>query len=139
GDLAPHVRAGPNRGCGPQPAPRDAGALAHEPFPVKPSFNERNVSDKPKQIQKIPPFTPALRQHIVTKYRCRQESLLAVDRGVAKVMAALAKTGALSHTDVIYTSDNGLQQGEHRLKGGKQQPYEESLRVPLVIRGPGIP
>jgi arylsulfatase A-like enzyme len=39
---------------------------------------------------------------------------------------------------VIFTSDNGYMHGEHRIRAEKVQPYEEALRVPLVIRGPGI-
>ena len=39
----------------------------------------------------------------------------------------------------MFTSDNGFEQGQHRIPNGKQQPYEESLRVPLLIRGPGVP
>ena len=38
---------------------------------------------------------------------------------------------------IVFLSDNGWMQGEHRIPGDKFLPYEESLRVPLVIRGPG--
>ena len=40
---------------------------------------------------------------------------------------------------IVFLSDNGWMQGEHRIPGDKFLPYEESLRVPLVIRGPGVP
>ncbi len=40
---------------------------------------------------------------------------------------------------LIYTSDNGFFHGEHRLPGDKKHIYEESIRVPLLMRGPGIP
>jgi arylsulfatase A-like enzyme len=40
---------------------------------------------------------------------------------------------------VIFTSDNGFEQGEHRIRTGKGRAYEESIRVPLVACGPGIP
>ena len=40
---------------------------------------------------------------------------------------------------IVFVSDNGWLQGEHRIPGDKFLPYEESLRVPLVIRGPGVP
>ena len=40
---------------------------------------------------------------------------------------------------MIFTSDNGFFYGEHRIFQGKQRAYEESIRVPLVMRGPGIP
>jgi arylsulfatase A-like enzyme len=40
---------------------------------------------------------------------------------------------------VIFTSDNGFFHGEHRIPQGKERVYEESIRVPLMIRGPGMP
>ena len=73
------------------------------------------------------------------KYRCALESLLSVDQGVGRILDALKARGELGDTYVIYTSDNGYLNGEHRLAEGKIKPYEESIRVPLVIRGPGIP
>jgi len=39
----------------------------------------------------------------------------------------------------VFTSDNGWMQGEHRIPSGKVVPYEESIRVPLILRGPGVP
>jgi N-acetylglucosamine-6-sulfatase len=57
---------------------------------------------------------------------------------VGQVLGALRRTGELENTYVVFTSDNGYLLGEHRLRG-KHLPYEESIRVPLVVRGPGIP
>ena len=48
-------------------------------------------------------------------------------------MTALRDTNQLHNTMIVFTSDNGLQWGEHRL-GGKNKAYEESIRVPFVIR-----
>jgi arylsulfatase A-like enzyme len=45
----------------------------------------------------------------------------------------------LRKTVLIYTSDNGFFAGEHRIPQGKKHIYEESIRVPLLMRGPGIP
>ncbi len=47
--------------------------------------------------------------------------------------------GELNNTLIIYTSDNGFFHGEHRIPGHKLRVYEESIRVPLLMRGPGIP
>ena len=52
---------------------------------------------------------------------------------------ALAATGLAANTYVIFTSDNGYMNGEHRVRTEKVQPYEEAIKVPLMIRGPGIP
>ena len=48
------------------------------------------------------------------------------------------KPGVLSNTYIVFTSDNGWHHGEHRIRSGKARPYEESVRVPLVISGPGV-
>ncbi len=53
-------------------------------------------------------------------------------------MATLKDTGKLDNTVVIYTSDNGFLFGDHRLVG-KTAAYEGSIKVPLLMRGPGIP
>jgi arylsulfatase A-like enzyme len=58
---------------------------------------------------------------------------------VALTMRTLRQTGQLRNTYVVFTSDNGYFLGEHRMRQGKILPYEPSLRVPLLIRGPGIP
>ena len=65
--------------------------------------------------------------------------LLAVDDMVATIVGALRETGRLDNTYVIYTSDNGFHMGQHRLFIGKTTAYEEDIRVPMVLRGPGVP
>ena len=62
-----------------------------------------------------------------------------VDDEVANIMETLERTGELDNTYVVFTSDNGFFLGEHRRRQGKILPYDPSLRVPLVMRGPGIP
>lgn len=54
-------------------------------------------------------------------------------------MAELRRVGELDNTYVILKSDNGYMQGEHGVPNGKMMPYEPSTRVPLIVRGPGIP
>ena len=51
----------------------------------------------------------------------------------------MSATGALDNTYIVFTSDNGYHLGEHGIPLGKQSPYDESLRVPLIVRGPGVP
>jgi N-acetylglucosamine-6-sulfatase len=144
--LAPHG-GGPNPNPQPpadcqntaKPAPRHAAAFDSEPLPQPASFNEEDVSDKPLDIQGLPPLTAEDVTNIERRYRCRIESLLAVDEGVAQILDALARSGELGQTLFIYTSDNGFFGGEHRIPGGKHRLYEPSARVPLLIRGPGIP
>ena len=72
------------------------------------------------------------------RYRGRMESLLAVDEAVKRIIGRLRKAGDLRKTYIVFTSDNGLQLGSHRLIF-KAFLYEESTRVPLIIRGPRFP
>ena len=121
-----------------RPASRHVGAFDSEPLPEPPSFNESDVSDKPPSIQALPQLNPGEISDITRKYRCELESLLSVDDGVKRVVGELEERGELGNTYVMFTSDNGFFHGEHRIPGGKRRLYEESIRVPLLIRGPGI-
>ena len=104
----------------------------------KPSFNEADMSDKPSWMQSWQPFTGDRYDRLVQFNRARARALQAVDEGVGRIVQKLRNTGELSHTLIIFTSDNGYLLGEHRY-AGKVLAYEESLRVPLLMRGPGVP
>ena len=121
----------------PRPAPRDQGAFARLGLPHPPSFNERNMADKPA-FMRPRAIDPERRQFIRRRHRDRLASLLAADDAVARVVRALRRSGELANTHVIFTSDNGFLLGEHR-DLGKVVLYEESVGVPLAIRGPGFP
>jgi N-acetylglucosamine-6-sulfatase len=71
-------------------------------------------------------------------HRSRLESLLSVDALAADLTSALRHSDELQDTLFIYTSDNGYLLGEHRLSA-KEALYEEVIRVPLILRGPGLP
>lgn len=60
------------------------------------------------------------------------------DEQLGAILAALAETGQLANTIVVYLSDHGLGLGSHGLLG-KQNLYEPSVRVPLILAGPGVP
>jgi N-acetylglucosamine-6-sulfatase len=53
---------------------------------------------------------------------------------VSRIVDALTETGRLSNTMIVFTSDNGLLWGEHRWHDRKEAAYDESIRVPLVVR-----
>jgi arylsulfatase A-like enzyme len=122
-----------------KPAARHAGLLDDEPLPLPPSFNEADVSDKPRPISRFEPMSPQQITRTTKNYRCRGESLFAIDEGVKRIVEALRASGELRDTLLIYTSDNGFFHGEHRIGAGKNRVYEEAVRVPLLMRGPGIP
>ncbi|MGH3444812.1 MAG: sulfatase family protein [Nocardioidaceae bacterium] len=109
-------------------------------IPHAPGYHgEPDVAGKPFFIRDLPPLTAAERHAIREDARQRAESLSLVDDEVASLVQVLKRTGQLDNTYLVFTSDNGYFLGEHRMRQGKILPYEPSLRVPLVIRGPGIP
>ena len=142
--LAPHSGGprdsdDPANPASPSPAPRHRNAFANQPLPAPPSLNEADMSDKPAAMRNRPLLTNARLNAIRENYQQRLESLLAVDEAVRDILSALSATGELGRTLVIYTSDNGFFHGEHRVPAGKVLVYEPSVRVPLIMRGPGIP
>jgi arylsulfatase A-like enzyme len=82
---------------------------------------------------------PAQQAIAQTIWRKRQESLMAVDEDVARMVRTLTAAGVLDDTLLVFTSDNGFLIGEHHVTESKVLPYEGSIRVPLMMRGPGIP
>ncbi|MDQ5894086.1 MAG: Sulfatase [Actinomycetota bacterium] len=136
---APHGDSRPP--IGPEPAVRHYDSALRTPGPRPPGFNERDFSDKPKFLRDADAAAPLSQNEInqiETEYRKSVESLRSVDEGVGRIIKALRETGKLANTYVIYTSDNGFFTGQHRISRGKLLPYEAALRVPFVIRGPGI-
>jgi N-acetylglucosamine-6-sulfatase len=121
------------------PATKYANAFATAPLPIDGSFNEKDVKDKPGWIRAIRRFGPGLIAKIQARYQHRLETLLSVDDAIQKIVGDLAAKGVLDNTYLIFTSDNGFMQGQHRLHQGKFAPYDPSVQVPLEIRGPGIP
>ncbi|CAA9533116.1 MAG: Choline-sulfatase [uncultured Solirubrobacteraceae bacterium] len=120
-----------------RPAPRHRG-LFGTLQPESPAFDELDVRDKPPYVRGLARIGWAARERIAEDFRARRESLLAVDEAVEGVVGALERTGQLERTYVIFTSDNGFFQGEHRIPKGKYLAYDASSRVPLLVRGPGI-
>jgi N-acetylglucosamine-6-sulfatase len=123
----------------PSPAPHYANVFASAPLPRPASFNEVDISDKPLALQARPRFGPQRIAGIQEAYQQRLESLLSVDDAVASIVAQLRSVGELDNTLILFTSDNGFFAGEHRVATGKVLVYEPSIRVPLLMRGPGVP
>ena len=121
------------------PADRHRTAFLGALLPRPPSFDEADVSDKPPAIRSRARMKQWRIAALAETRRQRLASLLAVDEGVARIVASLREAGELGDTLLIFTSDNGFMAGEHRVPGGKVLPYEPSIRVPLLMRGPGIP
>ena len=123
-----------------KPAPRYVGAFPDATLPDNPALNEADTSDKHEEVRLLPLIHPTGIQDLEDRlYRCNLASLLHVDDGVSRLVSQLEASGVLDDTLIIYTSDNGFFYGEHRIFGGKIRAYDEALRVPLLIRGPGVP
>jgi arylsulfatase A-like enzyme len=135
---APHV--GGSEKSIPVPEPGHDGAFAGTALPIPPSFNEEDLSDKAPAVQRR--FRKLLTREEIglleLHYRKRLESLLSVDDGVRRIVRRIEESERIASTVFIFVSDNGYLMGEHRIPLGKGPPYDESIRVPLSIRGPGI-
>ena len=98
------------------------------------------MQDKPQWLQQIYPTPlpdtgdPSIAK-IDADFRERLQMMLGVEEMVARVIKELQSDGRLENTYIVFMSDNGYQLGEHRIPKGKGLAYEESVRVPLIIRG----
>lgn len=118
------------------PAPRHAGVLADVPIVEGPAVAEEDVSDKPAWVRALPVLGEEGRGALLDDQRRSLETLLAVDEAIDRIVEALRTRGALERTMIVVVSDNGFSFGEHRWVR-KSCPYDECVRVPLVVRYPG--
>lgn len=102
-----------------------------------PSFNTVDAS-QPAWLQRRAPLT-ATQIAAIDNFRLRQRAALqSADRMVERVVTALQAAGRLENAVIIFTSDQGIHWGEHRISLKKNTAYEETSRVPLIIRAPGL-
>lgn len=113
------------------PAPRHAGFFDEISPWRPPSFNQPQLRGVDTLTEEEIAKSDAFRIAQLT-------SLLAVDDAVAAIVSALEESGELEDTVIVFTSDHGYLWGEHALVQLKATPYDESLRVPLVVRFPGL-
>ncbi|WP_018637951.1 sulfatase family protein [Parafrankia elaeagni] len=121
------------------PAPRHAdNPFAGATAPRTPNYDEADVSDKPWWLQESAQSRSARVTAVNDRdYQDRMGSLYALDEMVEGIVRTLRDTGELDNTYLVFTSDNGYNLGSHRLTQ-KMAPYEESMRIPLVVAGPGV-
>lgn len=120
------------------PATRHKNLYNSLTYPKNPNFNEADVSDKPLKPATV---TSSQISAIDEMFRNRVRSAQSVDEMVGNLVSTLQSQGKLDNTIIAFTSDNGFHIGEHRLApttGGKFTAYEEDIRVPLIVRGPGV-
>jgi N-acetylglucosamine-6-sulfatase len=138
-ERSPHVthQFDPHGSCGKAaiPEPKDEHRFKGK-LPKPPSFNEKDMSDKPAFLRAKPRLDQKQRNKLHKRWNCSLDSVAGVDRGVKKVFNAVQRAGEIRRTVFVFVSDNGFFFGEHRLGTGKVFPYEEALHLPLVIRVP---
>jgi len=138
------------------PAKRHKGVYADDPVPKRENFFD-TLKDKPKWQRRKGKPEKMLRLRYNNPPRPHPElrpphynakvggsagtkkylgSIPAVDDGIGKIYEMLEKKGILENTAIIFAGDNGYLHGEHR-RGDKRVAYNESMRIPLVMRLPG--
>lgn len=122
------------------PAKRHLGKYDKIKAPRTPNFNKLTDKNGKHWLLRLPPneLPSNVIERIDTIYRNRWETLLSVDELVETIIMKLKKLNILNETYIIFTSDNGFHMGQFELPWDKRQPYETDIRVPLMIRGPGI-
>lgn len=129
GPHAPHFPA--------TPAPWYAHAFDNAAAPLTKNYNAGH-ENKHSQVANNPALDANAKSFIDQHYRDRWSSLLSVDDFVSEMIDFLEESGMLENTYIIYTSDHGYHLGQWRLGCSKEQPYETDIRIPFLIRGPGI-
>lgn len=109
------------------PAPTDIGALNGIAANRPPSFN---VTDYYRTTQ----LSDSTIATLDLNRQRHLEMLLSVDRAVQDIYNTLISVGQLQNTVLVYAGDNGYHWGEHAIAEGKSTSYEESIRVPLIVR-----
>ena len=116
------------------PTAAHANDYNNEPARNVPSVNEADVSDKPAKMQK----GTVSRSELEAAEEGMREELEDTDDFIAGLINAAEAVTGNSNLLVIFTSDNGFQAGEHRLMN-KSWQYQESVEIPLIMRGTGLP
>ena len=133
------------------PAPRHEDLFQDDPLPEPPfDTHKETFKGKPEWLRRktygfkwnendkipeeLPEITWPINKH---KYMQLLRSLIAVDESLGKVIKTLDEIGELENTVIIYSSDNGYFMGEHTFID-KRLAYENSMRVPMIIRYPKL-
>jgi N-acetylglucosamine-6-sulfatase len=125
------------QGAGFIPAERHKGRYAQSAVPRRPNATSP-VQRKPsltRRIDTLPPVGPATGTPD-EDVRARLEMLLGVDESLQRIRQTLVEMGELDNTVIVLTSDHGYFYGEHGLNEERRLAYEETARVPLIVRFP---
>jgi arylsulfatase A-like enzyme len=121
------------------PAERHRSLYGGARIPRRPNYG-RPPAGKPALERRIADLTPLGPKTVTADEEIlgRQRALSAVDDGLGEILKALGETGQLDRTVVVFAGDNGYFYGEHGLSEERRLAYEESSRIPLVVRYPPV-
>ena len=97
-------------------------------------FDSGNLGGRDEELEAWPRTKDAVRRHMAEYYAMISHA----DARIGQVIETLKQTGQYDNTIIVFAGDNGLALGRHGLMG-KQNLYEHSIRVPLILAGPGVP
>lgn len=121
------------------PAPRDLNALPGLRAPRTSAFDAEPDIEAPHWLHGIQALSTGDIEEIDRDFRKRAQSVLAVDAMIGEIEAAVTAIGQQNNTYFVFSSDNGLHMGEHRLMPGKMTAYDIDIHVPLIVTGPKVP
>jgi choline-sulfatase len=113
--------------------PRDRIAVPPSFLPEHP-FDQGDRYGRDEKLAPFPRTPEAVRLHRQEYYAILSHA----DQQIGRILDSLEATGASENTVIFFSSDHGLAVGQHGLMG-KQNQYDHSVRVPLLMAGPGIP
>ena len=122
------------------PAKRHANLFNQFKAPRYPSYNPSSEiqAQKPSWLSKLPLLDETQIESIDAFYRDRLRALQAVDEMLENITNLLEEEGIADNTYIFYMGDNGQHLGDYRHPAGKRQAYDTDIRVPFLVRGPGI-
>jgi arylsulfatase A-like enzyme len=109
-------------------------------LPLPPNFAPRHPFDngemkiRDELLAAFPREPAEVKRHLAEYYGMVSH----LDHQVGRILAALEKSGQADNTIVVYVADHGIGLGQHGLLG-KQNLYDHSIRVPMIVAGPGVP
>ncbi|MBO9606733.1 MAG: sulfatase-like hydrolase/transferase [Paenibacillaceae bacterium] len=122
------------------PPPEYAALYAPDEIPLPDNYMARHPFDngelaiRDEELAPLPRTPEAIRRHLADYYGMISH----MDAQIGRILQALRDSGREEDTLIVYTADHGLALGQHGLLG-KQNLYEHSIHIPLVIAGPGVP
>jgi len=112
------------------------GSKLETPRPFMPQhpFDNGMLKIRDEKLAPFPRAEAIVREHLAAYYAMVTHT----DAQIGRILAALKKSGREDNTIIVFSSDNGLAVGRHGLMG-KQNVYDHSVHVPLIVAGPGVP